>query len=108
MSNEIKILPAAWDDLRAIADYYSISFSADSALKVTNHILDVIARLGEFPESGSLTPDKWLNQRGYRMVIARRHAAIYRVIDNSVYIYHIMDMRRDYPKIFRQEIDKKN
>lgn len=102
MKYEVIILPQAWEDLARIADWYKLFFSADSASKVTDSILNAISRLEKFPESGSMTPDDWLNQRGYRMVIADKHAAIYRFINDAIYVYHIFDMRQDYPEIFRQ------
>ena len=97
---DIKILPSAWDDLKAIEDYYMIEFDADVALKVSNHILDCIERLEKFPDSGSLTPDNWLNEQGYRMVICKKHVAIYRVIEECIFVYHIADIRKDYVKLF--------
>ena len=60
---KINILPAAWEDLKQIEDYYLMEFDAQTALKVSNHILDCIERLEEHPDSGSLTPDEWLNQQ---------------------------------------------
>lgn len=71
-----------------------------SALKVSDHILDSIERLENFPDSGSLTPDEWLNPQGYRMVICGKHAAIYRQIKKTVYIYHIADTQTEYTKLF--------
>lgn len=78
MAYKVEILPTAWEDLKRIEDRYLIQFGADTALKVSIHILDVIERLEEYPDSGSLTPDKWLNDQGYRMVICEKHAAIYK------------------------------
>ena len=101
MNYEVKILPQAWEDLASIADWYKLFFSTDSAFKVTDSILSAISRLENFPESGTMTPDDWLNQRGYRMVIADKHAAIYRFINEAIYVYHIFDMRQNYPEIFR-------
>lgn len=54
----------------------------------------------DFPDSGSLTPDKWLNEQGYRMIIAKKHIAIYRAIEDVVYIYHIADTQTEYTKLF--------
>lgn len=100
MKHKIEILPAAWEDLKKIEDYYAVQFNAETAIKVSDHILDVIERLEDFPDSGSLTPDKWLNERGYRIVICKKHVVIYRVIDNSVYVYHIADTQTEYTKLF--------
>ena len=71
-----------------------------TALKVSDHILDVIERLEDFPDSGSCIPDHWLNQMGYRMVICDKHVAIYRRLGDVIYVYHIGDTRSDYCKVF--------
>lgn len=100
MRYKVQILPTAWEDLKQIEDWYLIQFGVETALKVSDHILDTIERLEEFPESGSLLPDEWLNQQGYRMVICKKHVAIYRKIDGAVYVYHIADTQTEYTKLF--------
>lgn len=100
MKCKIEILPTAWEDLKKIEDYYLIQFDSDTALKVSGRILDTIERLSEFPDSGSVTPDTWLNEQGYRMVISKKHIAIYRQIKDIIYIYHIADTQTEYTKLF--------
>lgn len=100
MKYKIEILPAAWEDLKKIEDYYLVQFDAETAIRVSNHILDAIERLECFSDSGSMTPDEWLNEQGYRMVICKKHIVIYRVIGTSVYIYHIADTQTEYTKLF--------
>ena len=92
----------ASEDLKKIEDYYILQFDVQTALKVSDHILDTIERLEQFPDSGSATPDDWLNEQGYRMVICKKHIAIYRVIHEIVYVYHIADTQTDYTKLFYQ------
>ena len=99
-SYKVEILPAAWEDLKKIEDYYLLQFDASAAIKVTDHILKSLERLESFPDSGSLLPDKWLNGQGYRMVICQRYVSVYRVIGQTVYIYHIADTQTDYTKLF--------
>lgn len=100
MKYKVEILPTAWEDLKKIKDWYTIQFEVETALKVVNNILNTVERLEIFPESGSLTPDEWLNQQGYRIVICEKHIAIYRQIDTTVYVYHIADTRTQYTKLF--------
>ncbi|MDE7247205.1 MAG: type II toxin-antitoxin system RelE/ParE family toxin [Lachnospiraceae bacterium] len=100
MTYKVEILPTAWEDLKYIEDWYLIQFDMETALKVSNSILDAIERLESFPDSGSLTPDEWLNQEGYRMIICKKHVVIYRQIDNIVYVYHIADTQTEYTKLF--------
>ena len=58
MTCRVEILSAAWEDLKRIEDWYLIQFDVKTALKVSDHILDAVERLEQFPESGSLTPDR--------------------------------------------------
>lgn len=100
MKFKIEILPSAWEDLKKIEDYYLIQFDIQTAIKVSDNILNVIERLEDFPNSGSMTPDTWLNEQGYRMVISKKHVAIYRQIKDMIYIYHIADTQTEYTKLF--------
>ena len=101
MVYKVEILPTAWEDLKRIEDWYLIEFDVKTALKVSDNILNTIERLEQFPDSGSLTPDAWLNDMGYRMVICEKHVAIYRKIGKIVYVYHIADTRTEYTKLFK-------
>ncbi|MBE5063941.1 type II toxin-antitoxin system RelE/ParE family toxin [Lachnospiraceae bacterium DSM 108991] len=100
MKCKVEILPSAWEDLKAIEDYYLIQFDVQTSIKVSNHILDVIERLEEFPDSGSMTPDEWLNQQGYRMVICKKHIVIFKQVNSVIYVYHIADTQTEYTKLF--------
>ncbi|HAX53435.1 type II toxin-antitoxin system RelE/ParE family toxin [Muricomes intestini] len=100
MKHKVEILPSAWEDLKKIEDYYAVQFDVETALKVSDNILDAIERLENFPDSGSQTPDKWLNDREYRRVICKKHVTIYKIIEKSVYIYHIADTQTEYTKLF--------
>lgn len=97
---KVEILPTAWEDLKRIEDYYLLRFGVESAMKVTDQILNSIEHLESYPDSGSLTPDKWLNRKGYRMVISERFVSIYRIIERTVYVYHIADTQTEYTKLF--------
>ncbi len=105
MVYRVEILPVAWEDLKRIEDWYAVQFGVETALKVSEHILDVIKRLEEFPGSGSLTPDEWLNLQGHRMVICKKHIVIYKQIGKVVYIYHIADTQTEYTRLFYRKSD---
>ena len=96
----VEILPSAWEDLKSIEDYYAIQFDVDTAIKVSDSILDAIERLESFPDSGSMTPDPWLNEQGYRMIICKKHVTIYRKISETIFIYHIADTQTQYNRLF--------
>ncbi len=105
MIRSVELLPSAWEGLLKIKHYVAETFDERTAEKVTDTILDSLERLQSFPDSGSLTPDPWLNSLGYRMVISdRRNVSIYKRIDDTIYVYLIADMRTEYTRIFRDII----
>ena len=37
---KVEILPTAWEDLKSVEDYYLLRFGVESAMKVTDQILN--------------------------------------------------------------------
>ena len=93
-------MPTAWKDLEQIEDWYAEQFSVQVAINISENILNSIENLKLFLNIGVFTPDEWLNEQGYRMVICGLHVAIYKIVDGIIYIYHITDTRTDYPSLF--------
>ena len=105
MIRSVELLPSAWDGLLKIKYHVAETFDESTAEKVTNAILDSLERLQSFPDSGSLTPDPWLNSLGYRMVISdRRNVSIYKQKDDTIYVYLIADTRTEYTRFFQDMI----
>ena len=101
----IEILPSAWEGLARIKYRVQADFGEEVALNVANHILDTLERLEQFPDSGSMTPDPWLNNMGFRMVISdKRNVSIFRKVDESIFVYIIADTRTEYAKVFKYMI----
>ena len=100
---KIEYLPSSIEDLKKIQDWYSIEFSSSSALKVLDNILDSIDKLSLFPNLGSLPPDEVLAKLGYKLlIIKKKHIAIYKIIEKSVFIYHIANAKTDYRSLFSE------
>ena len=57
-----------------------------------------IGKLSEFPYMGSVLSedDYTLIQHGYRFIVVNPYLVFYRVINNTVIIYRVLHMRRDY------------
>lgn len=96
----LEILPTAWKDLEKIEDWYAEQFSVEGAIKVSESILNSIDNLKLFPNIGVFTPDEWLNEQGYRMMVCGQHVAVYKNVGEVIYIYHIAGTRTDYPCLF--------
>lgn len=68
---------------------------------MSDSILESIETLEEFPNIDVFTPDERLNQLGYRMfVINQKYVAIIKHVDKKIYIYRIINTKRDYDKLF--------
>ena len=102
----IHILDPAQAELEDIASLYLSLVGASSARKITDKIYDALEQLAQFPLSGPPMRDVELRSLGYRLLVIEKYIMIYRLIDNSVFIYHIFDGRSDYPTLFRSELFK--
>ena len=99
------ILPPAQFDLEEIAQLYRSLAGAASARRITDAVYDALEQLARFPLSGPAMRDAELAAMGYRfLVAARKYIVVYRLIGDTVFVYHIFDGRSDYPTLFRTEL----
>ena len=102
---KVRILPSAWEGLARIKYRVRADFGENVAQRVTDQILNSLERLERFPDSGSMTPDPWLNNMGFRMVISdKRNVSIFRRVDEDIFVYIIADTRTEYTKVFTEMI----
>ena len=90
------------EQLREIIFYIADdSGSVDIALNYLDKIEKAIARLEEFPMSGSVPRYSILRKQGYRVLIVERHLLFYKVNESEkiVTIYAIVDGRREYKNL---------
>ena len=99
---KLKILTPAQRELEEIAKVYLELTGVDSARKITGQILDSLERLKTYPLTGSLPRDRMLREAGYRLVISGKFLAAYRLIDSTVFVYHIAHGASDYPKLMKE------
>lgn len=96
----LAFLPAAMDDLDRIAEYYLRMVGASAAERVTDQILETLARLERYPYLGSSHPDPVLASMEYRRIISGEYVCVYKVIEHSIVVYRIVHGATDYPKYF--------
>ena len=96
---KIKILPPAQRELEEIAHVHYELIGSQSARKITNRIYDSLAHLSAMTHMGVSCADKPLKSQGYRILICGNYLCIYRMIEDTVFVYHIADGRADYPKL---------
>lgn len=101
-TNKLAILTPAQRELEELARVYLELAGADSARRITDQILDSLERLKAYPLSGSLPRDRWLRDAGYRLVISGKFIAAYRLIERTVFVYHIAHGASDYPTLLKE------
>ena len=96
---KLEILTPAQRELEEIAHVHMQLVGPLSAKKITDRIYSALENLEIFPEAGVLCKDKQLAAAGYRMLICGDYLCFYRLISTTVFVYHIVDGRSDYPKM---------
>jgi toxin ParE1/3/4 len=92
-------------DLSEIFDYIAAHDSSGAANHVLDRVEKVIDDLSSFPERGSIPKELIaLGIRDYRQVFFGPYRLIYRVIEARVYIYLIVDGRRDMQTLLARRL----
>lgn len=97
---ELKISPAAIDDLKEIRAYITNELCNPSAAEnVIDKIMKCISRLEAFPLMGAPLDLSVDFPTDYRFVICSDYAAFYRYNNNIVYVVRILYGKRDYARL---------
>lgn len=101
MSKLVYLAPAA-QDMEEIVKSHIVNVGPASARKVYAAMEDTINRLADFPLLGHAHPDPILARNGFRkLVLTKTYVAVYKIIDDTVYIYRIVNSRADYPRLLK-------
>lgn len=99
---KIELLAPAWQELDEIAQMHLSLVGAKSAEQITTKLLDAIENLSTSPYMGKSIEESLLRDEGYRRIVCGNYLCFYKVIGQTVYVYHIVDGRRNYPKLFEE------
>ncbi len=94
----VKLLSEARLQIRDIAAYHKMKVGPSSARKITDRILDAIDKLADFPEMGMVPHSKMIAEAGYRVLIAGDYLCFYQVLNDTVFVNHIIHTSTDYIK----------
>ena len=94
------LLPAK-NELEEIAEYHLLMVGSNSARKIVEKIIKAMEPLEEFPLSCPLVPDEELKSQNYRILVCDQYICIYRILGDTVFIYHIASGSSEYGKLFR-------
>lgn len=92
-------------DLEDIYEYIALHDAPGKAEHVLKHISEALARLADSPQRGSITKELLaLGIRDYREVFFKPYRIIYKVVDSSVYVFLIVDGRRDMRSLLQRRL----
>jgi toxin ParE1/3/4 len=102
---EVLLTQGAEQDLEAIYDYICEFDGVASAKHVLDALMDVVENLSRLPERGSYPKELVsLGIKEYRQTFFKPYRVIYRVADNKVIIYLIVDGRRDMQAVLARRL----
>lgn len=94
---KLEILVSAMNDLRTISSVCQNTQNEKTTSKTIANIFADLSRLESFPYSGKLVEDKELQMREFRCIISGKYICIYRVINDTIFVYHVAHCRQNYP-----------
>ena len=105
MTREVAFTTAAERDLRDIYDYAIEHASSERSDRLLDDLEKLCAKLVELPERGNVPPElEALGIIAYREVHRRPCRVIYRVLDDRLIIYAVLDARRDVRTLLERRL----
>lgn len=102
---EVSLTEDAARDLEEILDYIAEYDDPSKAGRVLDHIEEVVESLATFPERGSYPKELLsLGIRDYRQTFLKPYRIIYRVVGQRVFVYLIVDGRRDMQALLARRL----
>ena len=105
MRFEVLLTAHAERDLEELYDYIAAQDSPGSAAQVLDRIEKALQGLSTFPDRGSHPKELLeLGIRDYRQVFFKPYRLIYRFLEQRVYVYLIVDGRRDMQTLLARRL----
>ena len=105
MSYDVLLTDSAAIDLEELDQFILSNDSVESADYVLDKLDEVIGNLAEFPERGNYPPElSALGIQDYREFFFKPYRVIYRILENKVYIYLVVDGRRDMQTLLQRRL----
>lgn len=105
MNFNVLLTEHAVHDLGELYDYIALHDTQEKADYVLDQIEALYGNLATFPDRGSHPPELLiLGIREYREVFFKPYRVIYRIMEKSVYVYLIVDGRRDMQALLQRRL----
>ncbi len=102
---QVLLTRGAEEDLESIYDYISQFDCVANADYVLDQVMEIAQSLAHMPERGSYPKELLaLGIKEYRQVFFKPYRLIYRVMDDQVIVYLIVDGRRDMQAVLGRRL----
>ena len=95
---DVRFLESAMLDLEEITAYIAAD-NKSAADEFRMNLIEKAASLETFPLRGRSVPDIKISSFGFRTLTVGKYLMFYRVEGSFVYIYRVLNGRRDYPAL---------
>ncbi|MEO0500944.1 MAG: type II toxin-antitoxin system RelE/ParE family toxin [Pseudomonadota bacterium] len=99
-SYKVVVLREAQDDIRRIEAYYAEAAGEDTAIRISDAIIERIASLNKMPFRGGISKEAAGKSTQFRQLVEGVFRILYQVVGEKVRIVLIVDGRRNIPDIF--------
>ena len=99
---KLEYLSPAVSDMEEIVKFHITNAGVPLARKLYAMMETTIGKLSDYPLMGQIHPDPLLAAQGFRkLVLTNTYVAIYKIIDNAVYIYRVVNGKTNYPRLLK-------
>ena len=91
---KIEWLHEAQREYHDFLTYYLTMVGEKYARRFSERILGAVSKLEDTPELGVLKSDTLMGKHGFRALFIEQYVCVYKIIEDTVYIYHLADARK--------------
>ena len=107
MKYKVSIAKSAEDDLFEIYKYIFFNDCEENANRIHSKLEEKVRSLQEFPNRGHIPKElKFLGMEDFLEINYKPLRIIYRVIDDTVNVYSILDGKRDMQKLLHERLTR--
>ena len=92
----VEWLYEARNEYRDVLRFYKVQVGEKYARAFADKVLSTVRQLSRFPESGVLRQNTIMGKYGFRALFVDHYVCIYRIWNDTVYIYHFTDAQKNY------------
>lgn len=105
MRFDVVLTEDAQRDLEELYDYTAEHDTPGKAAHILDRLEETLEKLSSFPERGAHPKELLaLGIREYRQIFFKPYRMIYRIIERRVYVYLIVDGRRDMQRLLARRL----